>query len=307
MFDLSEGGRRRRRRIPINSVVQPEKRMFQQSKHQQSLFEDESKSAFDHLESFASQGKDVLKSLFRTAKMMRSSSFEALLLKATWPDDNPVSEIALYQIFQELVPYFEEYAVSLGKAARDKCRNPTHLDTYSGCDDPYYMTNHKLYMKMTETDWRTTLKALLIYLSIFHESSASACSSFRKAMHVMKHRRALKYQSDHYNYFDRAMISRVESDDESLRGFVSHVVNFVLHRAGHYTQSYNELNISLHALKVSNENKVEALSENFVNIANALKTAQTNLILGLSCKLPESLSQSGIALQIYRLIAKDVM
>ena len=38
----------------------------------------------------AKQGQSLYSNVYRKAKVLRSSAFEGMLLKATWPDDEPV-------------------------------------------------------------------------------------------------------------------------------------------------------------------------------------------------------------------------
>lgn len=49
-------------------------------------------------------------------------------------------------------------------------------------DDPYYMTMHKLWTKMCEKDWRTTVKALYILHAISRDCELDACESFSIAI-----------------------------------------------------------------------------------------------------------------------------
>jgi len=49
-------------------------------------------------------------------------------------------------------------------------------------DDPYYMTLHKLWTKMYETDWRTVVKSLYILHTILRDCQADACAKFGSAI-----------------------------------------------------------------------------------------------------------------------------
>jgi hypothetical protein len=275
------------------------------SKQREKDFIPVSKSITSHLETFATQGKDAFKSIIRSAKVLKSSAFEALLLKATWPEDVPVPKLALRQILHDSIPAFEKY-MELHRQTSGGVMTPlsSNNDGYSGCDDPYYMTNHKLYMKMVESDWRTTLKSLYIFQSIFRESSPAVCESFREAMTQMKRKRALKYQSDHYKYFDNRMIAQIDTEDEELEAFVSHCTHFILHRAKHFSHSYEELKDSLAALPTASDpSSLDTLSKSM----QVLTLARHNLELGLNCKLSKQLNDKAVAVQSYRLIAKDVL
>ena len=44
----------------------------------------------EKLEDLAKHGQSLYSNIYRRAKVLRSSAFEGMLLKATWPDDEPV-------------------------------------------------------------------------------------------------------------------------------------------------------------------------------------------------------------------------
>lgn len=279
-----------------------------QSRDQDSNFEPIGRTISNYLETLATQGKEAFKSVIRSAKVLKSSAFEALLLKATWPEDVPVPELALQQILEESIPAFEKYMELYRKnSPRGIVAPPQHsVDGYSGCDDPYYMTNHKLYMKMIESDWRTTLKSLYIFHTIFRESSPAICDSFRKAMMTMLRKRALKYQTDHYRYFDPKMIANTDigSEDVELERFVTRYTEFVLHRVKHFSHSYIEMKEMLSTLS---DRRVKMTLISLTQSMKLLKVAQHSLELGLSCSLLPQFDDKAVAVQSYKLVAKDVM
>ena len=253
------------------------------------------------LEAVAAQGKDVFKSVVRSAKVLKSSAFEALLLKATWPDDAPVPRRALHQIIYESISAFEKYMELSGRGAAeddDRAEVTPGRDGYSGCEDPYYMTNHKLYMKMVELDWRTTLKSLYIFQNIFRESSPSVCMSFRQAMNDMRRKRALRQQTRNYKYFDRVMIADTDANNDELNKFILNVARFVLHRAKHFSYRYDEVK---DAVSFASDN------DNFGRCIKTLKNAKQNLDLGLMCSVPEGFEDNAVVVDSYRLIAKDML
>lgn len=269
------------------------------------------KSLTSHLESFAAQGKDTLKSIMRSAKMLKSSAFESLLLKATWPEDTPVPQEALHQILHESIPAFEKY-MQLFRQSSDQSMtllsSGNAFTGYGGCDDPYYMTNHKLYMKMIESDWRTTLKSLYIFHSIFRESSPDICDSFRQAMTQMARKRALKFQTDHYKYFDSVMIAQTENaENAELELFIAHCTKFILHRAKHFSHSYDEFKDAVSALPLTDAISISHTRDTLAKSIKVFKFSQYNLELGLHCQLEKSFHDKTVAVESYRLIAKDVL
>ena len=76
---------------------------------------------------FASKSNVVYQNAYRKAKVLKSSAFEGMLLKATWPADEPVPQQLLDEIIKYSIPAFK-----YGRNSDD--------------DDPYHMTVHKLYV-----------------------------------------------------------------------------------------------------------------------------------------------------------------
>lgn len=68
---------------------------------------DDGPSVKDRLESLAKSGKSIASDVLRRAKVLRSSPFEALILKATWPDDMPVRYDLLEELVQHSIPAFK--------------------------------------------------------------------------------------------------------------------------------------------------------------------------------------------------------
>lgn len=61
----------------------------------------------DKLKKLTKQGKSVLNDVYRRAKVLRSSAFEAMLLKATWPSNEPVQPEILGEIIKYSIPAFK--------------------------------------------------------------------------------------------------------------------------------------------------------------------------------------------------------
>lgn len=61
----------------------------------------------DKLEKLSKQGQSVFNDVYRRAKVLRSSAFEAMLLKATWPSNEPVQPEILGEIIKYSIPAFK--------------------------------------------------------------------------------------------------------------------------------------------------------------------------------------------------------
>jgi hypothetical protein len=131
----------------------------------------------EKFESISKLGQTAYKEGYRRAKVLRSSAFEGLLLKATWPGNKEVPQDILTEIIKHSIPAFK-----YGRS--------------DGDDDPYYMTLHKLWTKMSERDWRTIVKSLYILHCISRDCSTDACHQFTIALKNMSKTRNPK-KPDH--------------------------------------------------------------------------------------------------------------
>lgn len=66
----------------------------------------------DGLEGIAKTGQAAYKDFYRKAKVLKSSAFEGILLKATWPSNDPVPSELLSEIVKYSIPSFK-YARSV--------------------------------------------------------------------------------------------------------------------------------------------------------------------------------------------------
>jgi hypothetical protein len=96
-------------------------------------------------------GKEAAASAQRAAKAKTSSEFEKLLMRATAPMDTPVMGPDMSLLFAEI----------RGFPRKAKRR---------GAPNPYEKTLHKLWTKMLEPDWRTTVKGV----GVLHRVSRDA-------------------------------------------------------------------------------------------------------------------------------------
>jgi len=173
----------------------------------------------ERMDDIASKSTSVYLHAYRKAKVLRSSAFEGMLLKATWPADEPVPQKLLDEIIKYSIPAFK-----YGRSSDD--------------DDPYHMTVHKLYMKMTERDWRTVTKAAFILHSISRDCSTDVCTRFSSAIKDMSRTREIKTQT---RYFDGRTIRDLDESGEDYEGFVATYSSYVLQRAKFSTSKFDEL------------------------------------------------------------------
>jgi len=175
----------------------------------------------DRLEQVAKIGQSAYKDIYRRAKVLRSSTFEGNLLKATWPGDAPVPPELLSEIVKYSIPAFKY----------------TRSDSE---DDPYVMTMHKLWMKMSEKDWRTISKSLYILHCISRDCSVDACKRFADAVKDMSKTRNPKKPDQ--RYFDVRIIGEeVDKNSETYELFMREYSKYVLTRSKFFSSRFEEL------------------------------------------------------------------
>lgn len=198
---------------------------------------------------------------------MKSSAFEGILLKATWPGNEAVPPELLSEIIKYSIPAYK-YA----KADSD--------------DDPYYMTMHKLWTKMCEKDWRTVTKSLFILHCISRDSSTEDCGRFAEAIKDMAKIRNPK-KPDH-KYFDvRRLVSELDDHSVPYEPFVTTYGSYVIYRSKHFSSKFEELK---NLKETSSEKKVvKLLKKAQVLIKSALQCTVTkkerNIIIGQAVKV----------------------
>lgn len=209
-------------------------------------------------------GTAMYKDVHRKAKAMRSSAFEAMLLKATWPDDEPVPSEVLNEIIKHSIPAFK-----YGKSSAD--------------DDPYHMTLHKLWTKMCEKDWRTATKSIFILHCISRDCQADSCLRFAAAIKAMSKVRNPKNPT--HKYFDGRMVSgELDEEGKVFRKFVASYWAYVLHRSKTFSAKFTELK----------ELGARTPEKKAVQI---LKKAEAAIIKALECRMEDGLTKAKMRLK----------
>ena len=226
----------------------------------------------EKLEELAKQGQTAYKDVYRRAKVLRSSAFEAMLLRATWPGDDPVPQELLDEIIKHSIPAFK-----YGRASAE--------------DDPYHMTMHKLWTKMCEKDWRTVVKSLYIVHCISRDCSVDACSRFAMAIKDMSKVRNPK--SPDHKYFDLSLVKEVDDASAPYESFVGAYSTYVLFRAKAFSNKFEELK------EISDQtHEKQAVAR--------LKRAQQCIANGLKCVVEDRDQQNLITGHATRQLCNDL-
>ena len=226
----------------------------------------------EKIEELAKQGQTAYKDVYRRAKVLRSSAFEAMLLRATWPGDESVPQDLLDEIIKHSIPAFK-----YGRSSAE--------------DDPYHMTMHKLWTKMCEKDWRTVVKSLFIVHCISRDCSVDACNRFAMAIKDMSRVRNPK-NPDH-KYFDLSLVKEVDDVSAPYEPFVAAYSAYVLHRAKMFSSKFEELK------EISDQtHEKQAVAR--------LRRAQTCITLGLKCGIEDRDQQNLITGHATRVLCNDL-
>jgi hypothetical protein len=226
----------------------------------------------ERLESIAKsslkQGQILSKEAFRRAKVVRSSAFEGMLLKATWPSNDPVQPEILNEIVKYSIPAFK-------------------FSSSNSDDDPYYMTMHKLWTKMYEKDWRTIAKSLHILHTIARDCQPDACERFSSALRDMVKTRNPKKPDQ--RYFDANCLTDLDDNSSEYEEYIQAYAKYVIYRMKSFTGKYAELS---QLSKKTPEKKVIATlikAQQCVTLvldtADTLQKSQLSIITGYNTKL----------------------
>lgn len=155
--------------------------------------------------------------IYREVKGLTSSELEQVMLKATKPDDTPVK----------------------GKHV-ERLVGVTYQ--ISGRYDIYDSVLRKLWNKIAEKDWRTTIKALYI----LHRFSVDGAPDHQAALKArLRELRRSKDPKRKEKYFNRKILLAVTETDENLtyRAFLARYAHYVLLRAQCFGGLFTELTI----------------------------------------------------------------
>jgi hypothetical protein len=151
-----------------------------------------------------------------------------MLLRATWPNDEPIPADIIDEIMHHSIPTFKFTAASSKRTgARGKSGKPSMAVLLS--ENPYHMKLHKIWTKTCEHDWRTVLKSLYLLHFIHKNTRPVDSSSFRDALIKMSKVRNPKSKDREARYFDVSLIGRLVDTDSAphaglLKYYAKHVI-----------------------------------------------------------------------------------
>ncbi len=213
------------------------------------------------------------KSIKRSVKSYFSSDFEVLLLKITSPNDNLPDDIDV-----------DRFTATIETFVRN-------MDVTSA-SNPYRVTLRKIWSKLTETDFRTTVKGLYLMHILLRHSQPEDALIFKTLLSKMMRERCRKTKS---KYFDITKMCHSGQDRIYISNFISRYANFVLKRAKTFTSSFEEMKLITESMDVD-------------DICAQMFKAKKLIDAALDCKssLDTNYSVSAVVIMCLKCIAIDV-
>jgi ANTH domain len=153
--------------------------------------------------------------LYREIKAMSSSELEQVMIKATRPDDTPVK----------------------GKHA-ERLVGVTYQ--VSSRYDLYDAVLRKLWSKMAEKDWRTTIKALYILHRFSADGAPEHAPALKARLRELRRTRDPKRKDKYFNS-KQLLAGDSNPDNVKFRAFMSRYAHYVLLRAQCFGGAFDEI------------------------------------------------------------------
>jgi len=220
--------------------------------------------------------------LYREVKGMRSSELEQVFLKATKPDDSPIKS----NFVEQLV-----------------------AGTYqmSGVQDPWDFALRKLWSKMIENDWRTTLKAVYVLHRFGVDGAPEQQLALKEKLKKMRRSKDPKRKTKYFNT-KQILAGYSSPSNADFRAFLSRYTNYVLLRVRCFGGLFSEIGDKPTPPKKSRSSKSRNSSSASLQkpiTSTRLKkehldAARLVLKAGLTCKLKqqEECENTAIAMEI---------
>jgi len=223
----------------------------------------------------------ISSNLYREVKGLRSSELEQVFLKATKPDDSPIKS------------NFVEQLVA----------GTYHM---SGVQDPWEFGLRKLWSKMIESDWRTTLKAVYVLHRFGVDGAPEQQLALKEKLKKMRRTKDPKRKAKYFN--TKQIIGGYTSPTNAdFRAFLSRYAHYVLLRVRCFGGLFSEIGEKPTPPKKSRSSKSRNSSSSSQKPITStrlrkehLDAAKLVLKAGLTCKLKqqEECENTAIAMEI---------
>lgn len=211
--------------------------------------------------------------LYREVKGLTSSELEQVMLKATKPDDTPVKGKhveRLVGLTYQISPKFEVYDAVL----------------------------RKLWSKMAEKDWRTTMKAVYI-LHRFSADGAPEHAAFLKARFRELRRTRDPKRKDKFFNSKQLLAGDTKPDNVKFRSFLSRYSHYVFVRTQYFGGMFDEIAV---LPKPDKKKAPKPITSTCLRV-ELLENAAMLLKAGLLCQLKDGEACENTAIAVERVVA----
>lgn len=217
--------------------------------------------------------------LYREVKGLTSSELEQVMLKATRPDDTPVK----------------------GKHA-ERLVGVTYQ--ISGRYDIYDAVLRKLWAKMVEKDWRTTIKALYILHRFSADGSPDHAPALKARVRELRRTRDPKRKGP---FFDSKLLKAGDNkpETEKYRAFMGRYAHYVLLRAQCFGGMFDEISAPPAEKDKKKKNPRKPITSTSLR-TDHLDAAKLLLKTGVACVLKKGEDNENTALAVER-VASDLL
>jgi len=217
--------------------------------------------------------------LYREVKGLTSSELEQVMLKATRPDDTPVK----------------------GKHA-ERLVGVTYQ--ISGRYDIYDAVLRKLWAKMAEKDWRTTIKALYILHRFSADGSPDHAPALKARVRELRRTRDPKRKG---KFFSSKLLQAGDNSEETAkyRAFMGRYAHYVLLRAQCFGGMFDEITDPPAKDSKKKKSAPKPITSTSLKIDH-LDAAKLLLKTGVACVLKNGEENENTALAVER-VASDLL
>ena len=215
--------------------------------------------------------------LYRDIKGLTSSELEQVMLKATRPDDTPVK----------------------GKHV-ERLVGVTYQ--ISGRYDIYDAVLRKLWAKMAEKDWRTTIKALYILHRFAADGAPEHAPALKARLRELRRTRDPKRKDKYFNS-KQLLAGDANAENIKFRAFLSRYAHYVLLRAQCFGGLFDE--IAQEPASDSKKKKGKPATSTCLRTEH-LEAAEMLLKAGIACQLKDGEACENTAIAAER-VASDLI
>lgn len=235
-------------------------------------------AAFTGISAVQQTTSSLSANLYRELKGITSSELEQVMLKATSPDDTPVKGKHVERLVGVTYQISARY-------------------------DIYDAVLRKLWSKMAEKDWRTTIKALYILHRFSADGAPEHAPALKARLRELRRTHDPKRKDKYFNS-KQLLAGDATSANSKFRAFMSRYAHYVLLRAQCFGGMFEEIST---LPKPDKKSKAPQKPITFTSLRNEnLEAAAMLLKAGLACQLKEGEECENTAIAIER-VASDMI